>query len=135
MMAPSIPTQTAIPGPEIDTRTRVLLEAPLLRTIVRLAVPHAAVMATQVALGLTELYFVAKHGVDVLAVVSQVYPLAISQGAIGGGVLSAIARQLGKTERSEADETVWYAIAVAVAMGRSRRRQFSAEAPHTTQPW
>ena len=58
----------------MDMRTRVLLEAPLLRTIVRLAVPHAAVMAAQVALGLIELYFVAKLGVDALAGVSQVFP-------------------------------------------------------------
>jgi Na+-driven multidrug efflux pump len=79
-------------------------------------------MATQVSLGLIELYFLAKLGVDVLAGVSQVFPFvslvgAISQGAIGGGVPSAVARRLGKTERSEADETVWYAIAIAVAMG------------------
>jgi Na+-driven multidrug efflux pump len=110
------------PAAEIDARTRIILEAPLLRTIIRLAVPNAAVMVTQVSLGLIELYFLAKLGVDALAGVSQVFPLvslvgAISQGAIGGGVLSAVARRLGKTERSEADETVWYAIAIAVAMG------------------
>jgi Na+-driven multidrug efflux pump len=121
-MAPSTSIAAAIPGSEMDMRTRGLLEAPLLRTIARMAVPHSAVMATQVALGLIELYFLAKLGVDTLAGVSQVFPLisltgAISQGAIGGGVLSAIARQLGKSERSQADETIWYAIAIAVAMG------------------
>jgi Na+-driven multidrug efflux pump len=117
----------AISGAEIDARTRIILEAPLLRTIIRLAVPNAAVMATQVSLALIELYFLAKLGVDALAGVSQVFPLvslvgAISQGAIGGGVLSAVARRLGKTglgktARSEADETVWYAIVIAIAMG------------------
>ena len=101
--------QGRIPAAEIDARTRIILEAPLLRTIIRLAVPNAAVMVTQVSLGLIELYFLAKLGVDALAGVSQVFPLvslvgAISQGAIGGGVLSAVARRLGKTERSEADE-------------------------------
>jgi Na+-driven multidrug efflux pump len=121
-MAPSTSITAAIPGSEMDMRTRGLLEAPLFRTIARLTVPHAAVMAAQVALGLIELYFLAKLGVDALAGVSQVFPLisltgAISQGAIGGGVLSAIARRLGKSERSQADETVWYAIAIAVALG------------------
>ena len=82
--------QGRIPAAEIDARTRIILEAPLLRTIIRLAVPNAAVMVTQVSLGLIELYFLAKLGVDALAGVSQVFPLvslvgAISQGAIGGG--------------------------------------------------
>jgi Na+-driven multidrug efflux pump len=121
-MTSSTPTPTAISGAEIDARTRIILEAPLLRTILRLAVPNAAVMATQVSLGLIELYFLARLGVDAPAGVSQVFPLvslvgAISQGAIGGGVLSAVARRLGKTARSEANEMVWYAIAIAVAMG------------------
>src|SRR6266478_1116895 len=109
-------------GAEIDARTRIILQAPLLRTVIRLAVPNAAVMATQVSLGLIELYFLAKLGVDALAGVSQVFPLlslvgAISQGGIGGGVLSAVARRRGKTARSEADETVWYAVGSAAAMG------------------
>jgi hypothetical protein len=59
--------QGRISGAEIDARTRIILEAPLLRTIIRLAVPNAAVMATQVSLGLIELYFLAKLGVDALA--------------------------------------------------------------------
>src|SRR6266446_10998684 len=97
-MISSTPTPTAMSGAEIDARTRIILQAPLLRTVIRLAVPNAAVMATQVSLGLIELYFLAKLGVDALAGVSQVFPLlsltgAISQGAIGGGVLSAIARR------------------------------------------
>jgi hypothetical protein len=49
--------QGRIPAAEIDARTRIILEAPLLRTIIRLAVPNAAVMVTQVSLGLIELYF------------------------------------------------------------------------------
>ena len=58
--------QGRIPDAEIDARTRIILEAPLLRTIIRLAVPNAAVMVTQVSLGLIELYFLAKLGVDAL---------------------------------------------------------------------
>ena len=49
--------QGRIPAAEIDARTRIILEAPLLGTIIRLAVPNAAVMVTQVSLGLIELYF------------------------------------------------------------------------------
>ena len=91
--APSLPA-------EIDGRTRTLLEAPLLRTLLKLAAPNAVVMVTQISIPLVEIYFIARMGVDALAGVSAVLHVlslvgAISQGAVGGGVVSAIARTLG----------------------------------------
>src|SRR5258705_2933721 len=93
--------------PRIDSRTRRLLEAPLLSTLLRLAVPNVLVMVTQASIGLIEIYFIAKLGVDSLAGVSQVFPVlslvsAISQGAVGGGFVSAIARTLGRGRPDEA---------------------------------
>jgi putative MATE family efflux protein len=110
------------PGAAVDERTRLLLEAPLLPTMVRLAAPNAVVMVTQISLGLIELYFVAQLGVEALASVSQVFPLvalvgAISQGAVGGGVLTAVARRLGNAERPAANHLVWYAMAIAAFLG------------------
>jgi len=74
----------------MDARTRRLLEGPLPRTLLELAAPNALVMVTQISLGLVELFFIARLGVDALAGVSQVFPVlslagAISQGSIGGG--------------------------------------------------
>src|SRR5216684_2917454 len=97
---------TSVPsGPtEMDARTRRLLEGPLPRTLLELAAPNALVMVTQISLGLVELFFIARLGVDALAGVSQVFPVlslvgAISQGSIGGGVVSAMARTLDRGQR------------------------------------
>lgn len=90
-MTAQVPASSAPSSPaEMDVRPRKLLEGPLPRTLLKLAAPNALVMITQISVGLAELYFVAKLGVDALAGVSQVFPLlalvgAISQGSIGGG--------------------------------------------------
>ena len=107
---------------EIDARTHALLEAPLLRTLLKLAAPNAAVMVTQISVPLAEMYFIARLGVDALAGVTEVFPVlslvgAISQGAVGGGVVSAIARTLGRGQRTEASDLVWYAAPVATSLG------------------
>jgi Na+-driven multidrug efflux pump len=107
---------------DLDRRTRALLEAPLARTLLKLAGPNALVMVTQISIPLVEIYFIAKLGVDSLAGVSQVFPVlalvgALSQGAVGGGLVSAIARTLGSGRRAEASNLVWYAVAIAMACG------------------
>ena len=107
---------------DVDRRTREFLEAPLFRLMLRLAAPNALVMTTTTCIGLIELYFVSRLGVDALAGVSQVFVIvslvsALSQGAVGGGVVSAVARALGKGQRKDANDLVWYAIAIAVPLG------------------
>src|ERR1700676_4486428 len=99
----------------MDPRTRTLLEAPVTRTIVRLALPNVAVMVVQASIGLIETYFVAKLGLDALAGMALVFPLfmllqMVSAGAMGGGILSAIARALGAGNRDRAHELVWSAV-------------------------
>jgi putative MATE family efflux protein len=106
----------------MDPRTRMLLEAPVTRTIVRLALPNVAVMVVQASIGLIETYFVAKLGLDALAGLALVFPLfmllqMVSAGAMGGGILSAIARALGSGNRERAHELVWSAIVIAVLLG------------------
>ena len=59
----------------MDPRTRVLLEAPIGRTILRLAMPNVAVMGIQAAIGLVETYFIAKLGTDALAGLALVFPV------------------------------------------------------------
>jgi putative MATE family efflux protein len=110
------------PFAHVDSRTRRLLEAPVLPTLLRLAAPNALVMVTQAAIGLIEIYFIAMLGIDALAGVSQVFPVlslfaAISQGSVGGGFVSAIARTLGRGRQDEASEFAWYAIFLAVPLG------------------
>ncbi len=107
---------------EIDSRTRMLLEKPIAPTILRLALPNATVMTVQILIGLLEVYFVARTGVDGLAGVAPVFPLvslvlAIAQGAIGGGFVTTVARTLGTGQAGAASEYAWYAVALGVPLG------------------
>ena len=108
-------------GP-FDRRTRQLLDGPVVPTLLMMAIPNALVMFAQLAIALVEIYFLARLGVDVLAGVSLVFPVlswigAVSQGAVGGGVVTAIARALGRGDREFAGKLVWCALALAVALG------------------
>ena len=106
----------------MDPRTRLLLEAPVGPTILRLALPNVVVMVVQASIGLIETYFVAKLGLDALAGMALVFPLfmllqMVSAGAMGGGILSAVARALGAGQRDRANELVWYAVAITIGFG------------------
>src|SRR5882724_9900322 len=111
-----------IPAAELDARTRMLLEQPIAPLILRLALPNATVMTVQILIGLLEVYFVSRAGVDALAGVAPVFPLvslivAIAQGALGGGFVTTVARALGTGRTSEASEYVWYAVLLGVPLG------------------
>src|ERR1700716_2730230 len=106
----------------MDARTRALLEAPIGPTLLRLALPNVVVMVVQSAIGLIETYFVAKLGTDALAGVALVFPLfmvvqMVSAGAMGGGILSSVARALGSNRREDANILAWHAVAIAVGLG------------------
>ena len=106
----------------MDPRTQMLLEAPITRTILRLALPNVAVMVVQASIGLIETYFVAKLGLDALAGIALVFPVfmllqMVSAGAMGGGILSAVARALGAGRRDRANELVWSAVAITIGLG------------------
>src|SRR5579864_6844132 len=113
----SSPTQ-----PRYDRRTRVLLEAPIARTLLRLAAPNMLVMLAQASVGLIETYFVGRLGTDALAGVALVFPLVMlmqmmSAGAMGGGISSAVARALGAGRRADADALVVHALVIALVFG------------------
>ena len=109
-------------GIDMDARTRLLLEGPVGTTILRLSLPNVIVMVVQTSIGLIETYFVAKLGLDALAGMALVFPLymllqMVTAGAMGGGILSAVARALGSGQRDRANELVWYAVAITIALG------------------
>jgi putative MATE family efflux protein len=113
---------SAAPGRSIDPRTRRLLEAPIVPTLLRLAAPNVLVMIAQASVGLIETYFVGKLGTDALAGMALVFPIVMlmqmtSAGAMGGGIASSIARALGARRRDDADALVLHAIAIAIGFG------------------
>jgi len=106
----------------VDPRTRRLLEAPIVPTLLRLGAPNVLIMLAQAAVGLIETFFVGKLGTDALAGMALVFPAVmlmqtISAGAFGGAIASSVARALGGGRRAEADVLVLHALAIALALG------------------
>ena len=105
--------------PAPGARRTSKLEAPIGTTLLRLAIPNVVVMVVQAMIGLIETYFVAKLGVDALAAMALVFPtymllVMVSAGAMGGGILSAIARALGAGDKAQTNSLVWHAIGITV---------------------
>ena len=105
-----------------DPRTRALLEAPIVSTLLRLAAPNMVVMLVQSSVGLIETYWVGKLGTDALAGVALAFPVVMlvqmmSAGAVGGGISSAVARALGAGRRRDADALAMHALVIAVVFG------------------
>ncbi len=110
------------PGQAMDPRTRVLLEAPIASTLLRLAMPNVLIMLAQAATGLVETYFIGKLGTDALAGVTLVFPVLMlmqmmSAGAMGGGIASSIARALGAGRRADANALALHALVITLCLG------------------
>lgn len=99
-----------------------ILAGPILPTLLRLAVPTTVVLVAQTLVGVIETYFIGLLGTEALAGVSLVFPVLMlmqmmSNGGLGGGVASAIARALGAGRSDDADALVWHAIVIACIFG------------------
>jgi putative MATE family efflux protein len=80
------------------------------------------VLLVQTGVGVAETYFVSNLGTAALAGVTLVFPALMlmqmmSNGGIGGGVASAVARAFGAGRNDDADALVLHAILVAVVLG------------------
>ncbi|MFN8983998.1 MAG: MATE family efflux transporter, partial [Alphaproteobacteria bacterium] len=91
-----------------------------LRQILALAAPTSLLAATQVVAQLIEPWLAARQGQAALAGWAVVLPFTLllsqmSAGAMGGGVVSAIARALGGGKRDEAAALAAHALVIACA--------------------
>jgi putative MATE family efflux protein len=106
----------------MSPRTRLLLEGPIVRTLLLLAWPNILVMLIQASTGLIETWWVSRLGTAALAGMALVFPgfmmmQMLSAGAVGGGISSAIARALGSGRRADADALVWHALIINAVLG------------------
>jgi Na+-driven multidrug efflux pump len=105
------------PRPQaIADRQRVMLQGPIMPTLLRLALPTMVVLLVQAFVGVAETYFVSFLGTEALAGTALVLPVlmlmqTMSNGGMGGGVASAVARALGAGRRADADALVLHALA------------------------
>ena len=111
------------PRPQaIADRQRVMLQGPIMPTLLRLALPTMVVLLVQAFVGVAETYFVSFLGTEALAGTALVLPVlmlmqTMSNGGMGGGVASAVARALGAGRRADADALVLHALVLAVLFG------------------
>jgi putative MATE family efflux protein len=106
----------------MSARTREIVEAPILTTLLRLAAPNLLFIVSQAVVSIGETYFIGWLGADALAAVSLVFPVLMvmqttSGGGIGSGVASAISRALGGRRAADADALVVASLAIAAAFG------------------
>lgn len=120
---PSPVSQARLSGAERKARARqVMLEGPIVKTLVRMALPTIGVMVAQTLVGLAETYYVGFLGTDALAGVALVFPVfmlmtTMSNGGFGGGVASAVARAVGAGRQKDADALVFHAVVLAAICG------------------
>lgn len=101
---------------------RGILHGPITPTLFRLALPTVVVLVVQTLVGVAETYFVSFLGTEALAGVTLVFLVLMlmqmmSNGGIGGGVSSAVARALGANRHADADGLVWHSIVLATVFG------------------
>lgn len=94
----------------------------LLRRILALAAPTTVLAFVQAGSQLFETWLAARQGTAALAGWAVVLPFALliqmmSAGAMGGGVVGAIARALGANRREEAAALVMHAMVIALCGG------------------
>jgi putative MATE family efflux protein len=105
----------------VAPRTKLLLEGPILPTLLRLAAPNILNLLAIAGMITFDGLFVGRLGRDALAGVSLAFPFVMliqhtAASGMGGGVSSAIARALGAGKRDIADALVLHAFVLALGL-------------------
>jgi putative MATE family efflux protein len=108
-------------APNEGTRASIL-SGPILATLLKLALPTMVVLLAQTAVNIAEAYYVGFLGTDALAGVAMVFPVfmlmtMMSNGGIGSGVASSVARAVGAGRKQDADALLFHAMVLAVIFG------------------
>lgn len=107
--------------PAMSARTRLLLEGPVPRTLLRLSAPNFGEAAARIAFIAFDAIFVGWVGTDALAGVSLAFPIfllmqTMSASGMGSGVSAAIGQALGAGRREEAGAVAAHAVWLALIM-------------------
>lgn len=112
----------AAPPRPVAARTKLLLEGPILSTLLRLSAPNVLNLLALAGMITFDALFLGRLGADALAGVSLAFPFVMlvqhsANGGMGGGVSSAIARALGAGRRDRANALVYHTFVLALALG------------------
>src|SRR6516225_4378447 len=114
-----------VPSPRaarpVAARTKLLLEGPVLTTLLRLAAPNVLNLLAIAGMITFDGLFVGRLGPDALAGVSLAFPFVMliqhtAASGMGGGVSSAVARALGAGKRDVADALVFHSFILALVL-------------------
>ncbi|HEX2656258.1 MAG TPA: MATE family efflux transporter [Xanthobacteraceae bacterium] len=114
-------TTAPVAARPVAARTKLLLEGPILPTLLRLSAPNILNLLAIAGMITFDGLFVGRLGPDVLAGVSLAFPFVMliqhtSASGMGGGVSSAIARALGANKRDVADALAFHAFVLALSL-------------------
>src|SRR5690349_14187782 len=121
-----ISTPSSAPGkaaasPAAAPRTKILLEGPIIPTLLRLAAPNVLTLLAFAGVITFDGFFLGRIGTNALAGASLAFPwvmmiLQTTNSGMGVGVSSAIARALGAGRRDRADALVFHSFLLALAV-------------------
>src|SRR6266853_109671 len=114
-------TSTPVPNRPVAARTRLLLEGPVLSTLLRLSAPNVLNLLAIAGMITFDGLFLGRLGADALAGVSLAFPFVMlmqhtAASGMGGGVSSAIARALGAGKRDVAIALALHAFVLALGL-------------------
>jgi putative MATE family efflux protein len=115
----SAPAAAARPG---AARTRLLLEGPIVSTLLRLSGPNLIVNVVLIAVTVSvDAYFVGQLGLNAVAGLSLVFPLLMlmqqmANSSMGGALASAVARAIGAGRSADATALVVHGLVIACGM-------------------
>lgn len=100
-----------------SNRIQLILNGPIHKMLFKLAAPNMVSVFFMLVVGFAEPFFAGKLGIIQLASVAITYPLVslsgmIGAGAIGGGVVSALSRSIGKNDLNRANVVIWHSIII-----------------------
>jgi MATE family, multidrug efflux pump len=121
-LSPSSIAPATAPPPPMAARTKLLLEGPILPTLLRLAAPNILNLAAFAGVITFDGFFLGHLGTDTLAGASLAFPwvmllLQTTNSGVGNGVSSAVARALGAGDRDRAEALAVHALLLALVLG------------------
>jgi MATE family, multidrug efflux pump len=119
--SPLAPAPAKTVAPSTAARTKLLLDGPILPTLLRLAAPNVLNLLAFVGVITFDGFFLGRIGTNALAGASLAFPwvmlvLQTTNSGMGTGVSSAVARALGAGRRDRANDLVFHAFVLAIVL-------------------
>jgi len=100
---------------------QLALAGPIGRVVYKLSAPNIVSNLLITLVTIFDAYFVAKLGTTALASLALVFPFQMlmqmfGNGAMGGGIASALSRALGRRDQAQANAIAWHALLIGLTM-------------------